>query len=320
MTWKPWLGAIPDDAGTHFRVWAPKADSLSVRMAGGPTVPLRREAEGYFAGRVEGARAGARYLYRFPDGRERPDPASLLQPEGVHGPSEVVDLAAIAPRSARAGVPLQKLDLLRDPPRHVHRRGHGRGRGAVHARARRGAVHGRGSDAGRRVPGPPQLGVRRRRAVRRACGAMAARRDLRGWSTPRTPRASARSSTSSTTTSGRRGTTWASTARYFTSKHKTPWGDALDFSLAPVRRYFVENALRWVSRAGGGFDGLRLDAIHGIYDDSPKHILQEIARGGARRGRPGHRGERPERGEADRAVPSRRELGGRPAPRASTSP
>jgi maltooligosyltrehalose trehalohydrolase len=60
---------------------------------------------------------------------------------------------------------------------------------------------------------------------------------------------------------------------YFTSRHKTPWGDALDFSLQPVRRYFVENALRWVA----WFDGLRLDAVHGIYDDSPKHILQEIA-------------------------------------------
>jgi maltooligosyltrehalose trehalohydrolase len=60
---------------------------------------------------------------------------------------------------------------------------------------------------------------------------------------------------------------------YFTSRHKTPWGDALDFSLAPVRRYFIENALRWVA----WFDGLRLDAVHGIYDDSPGHILQEIA-------------------------------------------
>jgi maltooligosyltrehalose trehalohydrolase len=64
---------------------------------------------------------------------------------------------------------------------------------------------------------------------------------------------------------------------YFTARHKTPWGDAIDFSLAPVRRHFVENALRWVSRAGAGFDGLRLDAVHGIYDDSPRHILQEIA-------------------------------------------
>jgi maltooligosyltrehalose trehalohydrolase len=64
---------------------------------------------------------------------------------------------------------------------------------------------------------------------------------------------------------------------YFTSRHKTPWGDALDFALPPVRRYFVENALRWVSRAGGGFDGLRLDAIHSIHDDSARHILEEVA-------------------------------------------
>jgi maltooligosyltrehalose trehalohydrolase len=62
---------------------------------------------------------------------------------------------------------------------------------------------------------------------------------------------------------------------YFTSKHKTPWGDALDFSLGPVRRHFVENALRWVT--AGGFDGLRLDAVHGIVDDSPRHLLEEIA-------------------------------------------
>ena len=60
---------------------------------------------------------------------------------------------------------------------------------------------------------------------------------------------------------------------YFTSRHKTPWGVALDLSLAPVRRYFVENARRWVA----WFDGLRLDAVHGILDDSPRHILQEIA-------------------------------------------
>src|SRR5207253_492760 len=55
---------------------------------------------------------------------------------------------------------------------------------------------------------------------------------------------------------------------YFTSRHKTPWGDALDFSLRPVRDYFVDNALRWTA----WFDGLRLDAVHGIVDDSPKHI------------------------------------------------
>src|SRR6267143_589688 len=164
MTWKPWLGAVPDARGTHFRVWAPKADSLSVRVLDGPTVSLQREADGYFAGRAVGVQAGARYSYRFPDGRERPDPASLLQPEGVRGPSEVVGLGDVSPKSPRSRVPLRELVF-----------------------------------------------------------------------------------------------------------------NEIHFSLAPVRRHFVENALRWVSRAGAGFDGLRLDAVHGIYDDSPRHILQEIA-------------------------------------------
>ena len=51
-------------------------------------------------------RAGVRYFFRFPDGRERPDPASRLQPLGVHGPSEIVEFA---PPKKRAGVPLEKL-------------------------------------------------------------------------------------------------------------------------------------------------------------------------------------------------------------------
>src|SRR5216117_3522724 len=101
------LGAIPGPDGTRFRVWAPKAQSLSAAVVGGPAVAMRREADGYFTCEIAGVRAGARYSYRFPDGRERPDPASLFQPLGVHGPSEVVDLAAIAPKSGRAGVPLE---------------------------------------------------------------------------------------------------------------------------------------------------------------------------------------------------------------------
>src|SRR5229473_3254991 len=99
MPWQPWLGAVPGRGGTSFRVWAPRTSSLEVKIVDGPTARLRADGEGYYAATLEGVRPGARYVYRFPDGRERPDPASLLQPEGVHGPSEVVDLAALAPRS-----------------------------------------------------------------------------------------------------------------------------------------------------------------------------------------------------------------------------
>ena len=64
---------------------------------------------------------------------------------------------------------------------------------------------------------------------------------------------------------------------YFTGKHQTPWGEATNYDQPGsegVRRYFVENALYWVREYH--MDGLRLDAVQTIKDDSPIHILAEI--------------------------------------------
>ena len=274
MAWQQWLGATPFAGGTRFRVWAPKAEALSVRIVDGPLVPLQREADGYFAGVADGVRAGARYLYRFADGRERPDPASLLQPLGVHGPSEVVDLAAIAPRRASPRIPLEKLIFCE-----IHL-GTFTPEGTAEAAARF----------------MPELTESLYTAVE--VMPVAAFSGDRGWGYDGVapfaahaayggPAGLARLVDAAHAAGlsafldvvynhlGPEGNYLAEFGPYFTAKHKTPWGDALDFSLPPVRRYFVDNALRWVS--AGGFDGLRLDAVHGILDDSPKHILQEIA-------------------------------------------
>jgi maltooligosyltrehalose trehalohydrolase len=65
---------------------------------------------------------------------------------------------------------------------------------------------------------------------------------------------------------------------YFTRRYTTPWGPALNYDDAEsdeVRRFIVDNALYWVTEFH--IDGLRLDAIHGIFDFSPRHILREIA-------------------------------------------
>ena len=65
---------------------------------------------------------------------------------------------------------------------------------------------------------------------------------------------------------------------YFTEKYKTPWGPALNYDDAEsdeVRRYVVDNACYWVAEYH--VDGLRLDAVHGIFDFSATHLLQEIA-------------------------------------------
>lgn len=64
---------------------------------------------------------------------------------------------------------------------------------------------------------------------------------------------------------------------YFTAHHKTPWGDAINYDdegCEQVRRYVVNNALYWIREYH--LDGLRLDAVQTIKDDSPKHILAEI--------------------------------------------
>jgi maltooligosyltrehalose trehalohydrolase len=78
----------------HFRVWAPRRRAVEVALEGGGGPSLSSEGNGYFSGTVREARAGALYKFRL-DGRESfPDPASRFQPEGPHGPSQVVDPAA----------------------------------------------------------------------------------------------------------------------------------------------------------------------------------------------------------------------------------
>jgi len=84
------VGAELTGEGAHFRVWAPELRSISVAIEGGPEVALEREEDGYFSQLVPDIAAGARYRYRIGD-QLFPDPASRFQPEGPHGPSEVVD-------------------------------------------------------------------------------------------------------------------------------------------------------------------------------------------------------------------------------------
>ena len=89
------VGATITPTGVAFRVWAPNAtDSVAVVIEGnGAREELRRAADGYWAGEVAGIGDGARYRYTIDGGDPLPDPASRFQPEGVHGPSAVVDPA-----------------------------------------------------------------------------------------------------------------------------------------------------------------------------------------------------------------------------------
>ena len=86
------FGAEVERDGVRFRLWAPRAARASLHLEGDPVVelPMERKTDGTFVLTTAVARSGTRYRY-LADGNPYPDPASRRQPDGVHGPSEVVD-------------------------------------------------------------------------------------------------------------------------------------------------------------------------------------------------------------------------------------
>ena len=102
----PQVGAFPlDDARTRFAVWAPSQKRLELYFPGSDRAePMIAGPDGYHTLTTH-APEGVEYQYRFADGRLRPDPASLAQAEGVHGPSRVMarrPLPPLAPAFANA--------------------------------------------------------------------------------------------------------------------------------------------------------------------------------------------------------------------------
>lgn len=72
--------------GCRFTVWAPEKETMTLTVLPATTIPMEKDASGYFHAHAPNAKAGDRYLLD-----NLPDPASLFQPLGVHGPSEIVD-------------------------------------------------------------------------------------------------------------------------------------------------------------------------------------------------------------------------------------
>ncbi len=113
--------------GVHFRVWAPDHPALTLVLEDDGRgraweMAMVREARGYRSVLAPTAGAGARYRFRVP-GTDRllQDPASRFQPEGPHGPSEVIDpvrLRVDGRRLARGGC--RGAGALRDARRHLH--------------------------------------------------------------------------------------------------------------------------------------------------------------------------------------------------------
>jgi len=289
------LGATLLDAGAcRFVVWAPAAASAEVHVVAPAdrVVPMTRDDRGYFRATADGLAPGARYLYRLDGKTERPDPASRSQPEGVHGPSEVVadDFpwtdAAWAGRSWQDSV-FYELHVGAFTPE-----------GTFDAIIRRLDELARlGITVVEIMPVAQFPGGRNWGydgvfpfAVQDTYGGAAG---LKRLVDACHGRGIAVALDVVYNHLGPEGNYLWAYGPYFTDRYRTPWGSALNFDGAgsdEVRRYFIENALQWVTDFH--VDALRLDALHAIVDASARPFLEELSAAvhaeGARLGRGVH--------------------------------
>ena len=277
------FGALPVPSGIRFRVWAPAARELTLALHDGRAAgeyPMPRDGEGVFDRIIDAAAPGDRYSYRVNGGPLRPDPASRFQPEGVHGPSQVVDPSAFAwtdrrwggrpasdrivyelhvgtfsPEGTFAGA-ASRLEALRDLGITVVElmpvadfpgsRGWGYDGVCLYAPSR---AYGSPEDLRRFVDRAHHLGI-----------AVALDVVYNHFG----PEGAYISEFND---------------QYFTGEQSTPWGAAVNLDSdgsAMVRRFIVDNALHWVREYH--FDGLRLDAIHALIEHDNGSILRDLAR------------------------------------------
>jgi maltooligosyltrehalose trehalohydrolase len=283
MTWELPIGAQPGSGGARFRVWAPAAERVTDELSDGArassTHELSPAGDGYHIGQIAGVQPGARYAYRLDGGDPRPDPASRFQPEGVHGPSEVVNPTIY--RWGDAGWRGVALDDLILYELHV---GTATPEGTFEALiGRLDAIKELGATAVELMPVADFPGERNWGydgvalfAPSRAYGRPD---DLRRLVDAAHARGLAVILDVVYNHLGPDGNYLREFSRdYFTDRHTTPWGDALNVdgpNSRPVRDFFISNALHWAHEYH--LDGLRLDATHAILDDSPTHLIAELA-------------------------------------------
>ncbi len=288
LKWQLDLGAtLLLDGSVRFRVWAPRVREVSVILPhrGGNPVPLTAEANGYFSGVVADIAEGERYLYLLDGETSRPDPASRFQPEGVHGPSQVVATGgSLRHDTGWTGLPLEEYIIYE---LHV---------GTF-------TPSGTFDAAISRLDYLCELGITAVELM-----PVAQFPGKRNWGYDGTYPFAPQNSYGGPdglqrlvdachqrglavildvvyNHLGPEGNYLHGFGPYFTDRYRTPWGDAINFDgpeSDPVRHYFIANALNWITEYH--IDALRLDAIHGIYDFSALHILQELAEAVHRQG------------------------------------
>ena len=277
--WERPLGSrVLGERTAEFRVWAPRADRVTLRLVGERSrdVVMQPSEDGVFSATAT-ARAGDRYLYLLDEHPPVPDPVSRYLPDGVHGPTEIVapdqfewtdqdwrgrDLRDYIIYELHVGTFTRQgtFDAI------IERLAYLKSLGvtvielmpvAAFPGRRNWGYDGVSPYAVQETYGGPE-GLRRLVNAAHTAG-LAVMLDV------------------VYNHLGPEGNYLRLFGPYFTDHHHTPWGDALNYDSEgseQVRRYFIENALYWIHEYH--LDGLRLDAVQTIYDDSPRHILAEI--------------------------------------------
>jgi maltooligosyltrehalose trehalohydrolase len=264
--------------GVRFRLWAPAAQEVHLALAHA-SLPMSRLDDGWFELVTSQASAGSFYQFDIDRKLKVPDPASRFQPEDVHGPSEVIDPAAFTwgdenwtgrpweeaviyelhvgtftPEGTFAGVE-RKLDYLADL-----------GVTAIELMPVSDFPGMRNWGYDGVLPYAPDSSYGKPEDLKRLVQQAHARGLMMLLDVVYNhfgPEGNYLSSYS---------------PEFFTSRHCTPWGDAINFDGSgsrTVRDYFIHNALYWLEEYH--FDGLRFDAVHAIVDDSKPDILAELA-------------------------------------------
>ncbi len=273
------FGAALHRDGVLFRLWAPGAAEVAVALDGRAPVPMKARKAGWHEQLIADAHPGTLYRFAVGGGLLVPDPASRFQPQDVHGPSEVIDAAAYDWQDASwRGRPWAEAVIYE---LHI---GTFTQEGSFRAAAER-LDHLRDLGVtvieimpvadfpGRRnwgydgvLPYGPDSSYGRPEDFKALVDAAHAR----GLSVILDVVYNH---------FGPDGNYLAAYApQFFTERHKSPWGAGLNVDGAdsrPVRDFFIHNALYWIEEFH--LDGLRLDAVHAIQDDSPRHLLREIA-------------------------------------------
>ena len=269
-----------EDSSVLWRVWAPFSQGVRLvtwSAAGREETAMTPEEFGYFTCRRAGVEEGLRYAFQLDDGQVYPDPASRWQPEGVHHPSAVFFPGSYSwSDQAWRGVPREELVIYE---LHV---GTFTPQGTFEAiLPRLSELASLGVTALELMPVAQFPGARNwgydgvhPYAVQDSYGGP---RALQRLVDAAHRRGLAVILDVVYNHLGPEGNYLGRFGPYFTDRYRTPWGNAVNYDgpdSDAVRQFFVDNACTWVRDFHA--DGLRLDAVHAIYDFSARHILADI--------------------------------------------